>query len=331
MLDLPPRPLPSLDPGLYRLSANSILRFEYQPNHRPGGPPFEEGHETFEINSWGFRDREFSAHHPGVTRIVVLGDSVTAGLGVADVADTYPKVLERLLGGSTGRVEVLNLGVGGYDTEQEAEALRVHIDRLRPDVVCVGFCVNDFSRVDGGLEDRLRDLERERPRTTIARFVSVTRSRFLFFLYHRIGALVGGVDSPPERPSNADKPAPPSSNVSRGLAALSALQDRYGFRAVIFIIPAFDRPFSDYRHAAIHLRLQRLAAEHRNLTVVDLLDLLAPLDALAPQLSRDGLHPGESGHALIASAMCRSLVSLHWVGAAASACGVESPDTRQHN
>jgi lysophospholipase L1-like esterase len=319
-LDLPPRMLRPLDPGVYRLSANSILRFEYQPNHRPSGPPFEEGHEAFEINSWGFRDREFSAHKPGVTRIASLGDSVTAGLGVADVEDTYPKILERLLGGTGGRVEVFNLGVGGYDTEQEVEALRVNVDRLRPDVVSVGFSMNDFARVDGGIEDRVRDLDRDRPHTALEYIVAITHSRFLFFVLHRLAALGVGDENPRAPLSHADRRAEPSRNVARGLAGLSELQSRYGFRGIIFIIPAFDRPFSAYRHGAIHDRLQRLAAQHRNLVVVDLLKVLAPLDALAPRLSSDGLHPNESGHAAIASAICRSLVSLAWVSAPASGC-----------
>ena len=321
VLDLPPRMLRPLDPGVYRASANPILRFEYQPNHRPGGPPFEDGHETFEINSWGFRDREFSAHKPGVTRMVALGDSVTAGLGVADAKDTYPKVLERLLDGTGARVEVFNLGVGGYDTEQEVETLRVNVDRIRPDVVSVGFSMNDFARVDGGIEDRVRNIERAGPHTALAHIVTMTHSRFLFFLFHRLAALRGGDVEPGAAISHVDRPATPSENVARGLAALSALQSRYGFRAIIFIIPAFDRPFSAYRHGAIHNRLRRLAAQHRNLVVVDLLEDLAPMDTMAPRLSRDGLHPTESGHAAIASAMCRSLVSLGWMSTASGCTG----------
>ena len=320
VLDLPPRMLAPLDPGVYRISSNAVLRYEYQPNHRSAGPPFEDGHEAFEINSWGFRDREFSPHRPGVTRIAALGDSVTAGLGVADVRNTYPKILERLLDRTGARVEVFNLGVGGYDTEQEVEALRVNADRLRPDVVSVGFSMNDFARVDGGIEDRLRSREEMRPRTILGRVIALTRSRLLFFVAHRLAALGIGSETPRPPTSPADRPAAPAENVARGLDALSLLQSRYGFRVIVFIIPAFDRPFSEYRHGAIHDRVRRLAARHPTLVVVDLLEALAPLGALAPRLSTDGLHPNESGHAAIASAMCQRLVSQGWTGIPAATC-----------
>jgi lysophospholipase L1-like esterase len=312
--------LAPLDPGVYRISSNAILRYEYQPNHRPAGPPFEEGHEAFEINSWGFRDREFSAHKPGVTRIAALGDSVTAGLGVADVRDIYPRILEKLLDGTGARVEVFNLGVGGYDTEQEVEALRVNVERLRPDIVSLGFSMNDFARVDGGIEERLRNREGMRPHTVLEKVSAITHSRFLFFVVHRLAALGIGDETLQRTNSPFDRPAEPSGNVARGLAELSSLQSRYGFRVIIFIIPAFDRPFSEYRHGAIHDRVRRLAAQHQNLVFVDLLEALAPLDALAPRLSSDGLHPNESGHAAIASAMCRSLVSLGWTSTPAPNC-----------
>lgn len=319
-LDLPPRMLAPLDPGVYRVSSNTILRYEYQPNHRPAGPPFEDGHEAFEINSWGFRDREFSAHMPGVTRIAALGDSVTAGLGVAQVRDTYPKILERLLDGTGARVEVFNLGVGGYDTEQEVEALRVNIDRLRPDVVSLGFSMNDFARVDGGIEDRLLNREGMRPHTVLDHVIAITHSRFLFFIVHRLSVLGVGDETLRTPSSQANRPADPAGNVARGLDALSSLQTRHGFRAVIFIIPAFDRPFSAYQHGGIHERVRRLATLHHNLAVVDLLETLAPLGELAPRLSPDGLHPNESGHTAIASAMCRSLVALGWTSIPAASC-----------
>jgi len=57
----------------YRLSDNPILDYELVPGSPDGHTP---------ISSHGLRDREFAIPKPdNVYRIVVLGDSVTYGLG----------------------------------------------------------------------------------------------------------------------------------------------------------------------------------------------------------------------------------------------------------
>jgi lysophospholipase L1-like esterase len=99
---------------------------------------------TYAINSLGFRDVEFTETKPdGVFRILALGDSMTFGPGV-DVEQTYPKVLERLLNeGQEGRYQVINAGASGYSAYEELVTWRNRGEALDPDLVIVGFCVND--------------------------------------------------------------------------------------------------------------------------------------------------------------------------------------------
>ncbi len=80
--------------------------------------------------------------HPERFRILVLGDSLTYGYGI-NARWGYPQVLERKLA-ATVRVEVINLGVGGDQSEDVLRVLRTHYDRLRPDLVIYGICLNDF-------------------------------------------------------------------------------------------------------------------------------------------------------------------------------------------
>ncbi len=78
------------------------------------------------INSQGFRDVEHSLAKPeGVYRIVVLGDSMTAALQV-NLEETFSKVLEGLLNEAEvgKRVEVLNLGMYSFGTDQEYLSLK---------------------------------------------------------------------------------------------------------------------------------------------------------------------------------------------------------------
>ena len=99
-------------------------------------------------NSLGFRDtREYSLAKPrGAFRILVLGDSVTFGHG-ALYETSYPYLLEQRLREWRPEVkwEVWNLGVPGYNTAQELAYLEEVADRYSPDLVIVGFFLNDFT------------------------------------------------------------------------------------------------------------------------------------------------------------------------------------------
>ena len=120
MLDVPPRPLAPLPIPSYRLSANPVIGYEYRPGYKPTDRPFDWSHQGYTINQAGFRDYVYTKHKPaGTFRIIVIGDSTTAGNGVKALEKTYPKVLEKILNkgqGSHRRYEVLNMGVGGYHT-----------------------------------------------------------------------------------------------------------------------------------------------------------------------------------------------------------------------
>lgn len=92
---------------------------------------------TSQINSLGFRDREFSREKTAAQRIVVLGDSFTYGWGVA-VEQSWPKVLERGLRERGLSVEVANLGYPGAGPVDYADVAERAIPLLRPDLVLVG-------------------------------------------------------------------------------------------------------------------------------------------------------------------------------------------------
>jgi lysophospholipase L1-like esterase len=73
-------------------------------------------------------------------RLLILGDSSTAGLGIDKQADTWPQVLQRLLGDS---VEIVNAAVIGYSTEQARAALLREYYKYKPDGVLLYLGNND--------------------------------------------------------------------------------------------------------------------------------------------------------------------------------------------
>jgi hypothetical protein len=88
------------------------------------------------------RSSPFPPKKDDVFRITVLGDSLTYGQGVA-AEETYSKALEEELK-KNYRVEVLNLGVCGYQSADALWVLREIVPPLKPDLVIYGACLNDF-------------------------------------------------------------------------------------------------------------------------------------------------------------------------------------------
>jgi lysophospholipase L1-like esterase len=115
----------------------------------PDLPDDLENNPVWEIalNSRGFRDTEFPApKHPQSFRILCLGDSWTFGANVGQDM-TYPSQLGELLRRNhpDKQFEVLNAGVLGYSSFQGLELLKMIIEGLNPDLVIIGFAMNDAS------------------------------------------------------------------------------------------------------------------------------------------------------------------------------------------
>ncbi|MEO8500125.1 MAG: SGNH/GDSL hydrolase family protein [Vicinamibacteria bacterium] len=88
---------------------------------------------------WGWRGvRRFGDENTLRPRLMVLGDSFTAGRGIGRRPD-YATLLGKSLG-----VEVFSYGGEGYSTAQELMVLRRFAPRIRPDVVLLQMSSNDF-------------------------------------------------------------------------------------------------------------------------------------------------------------------------------------------
>ncbi len=142
--------IPSADhSGMVRLTSTPIT-YEMIPN-------LDIVREGVQINtnSDGFRDIEFTGEpKAGQFVIALLGDSYVFGQGVPQ-SETLPAILQGLLNRyhKTGRFRVWNLGVSGYNTEQEAYQLEHFVLDKKPNWVVVGYNINDIEPigVDPGL------------------------------------------------------------------------------------------------------------------------------------------------------------------------------------
>jgi lysophospholipase L1-like esterase len=121
-----------------QIAADPLLGHEHAPNRQAHLMGVD-----FRTNSMGLRDREFPYDRvPGKFRVLMLGDSITVGWGT-ELKDTFAKRIERLYAATGVDAEVINTGVGNYNTMQEVEYFITKGYRFRPDMVVLSFFVND--------------------------------------------------------------------------------------------------------------------------------------------------------------------------------------------
>jgi lysophospholipase L1-like esterase len=134
-----------------RLAARDPFRTVYVPygnfgyRQRPGmAERFFNGARTV-ANSMSYRGPLVTVKKPtGTYRIVLLGGSTTNGYGVNDDA-TIDAHMRRLLPEQFRGVcfQVINLALGGYDSYQDYERMRVDGAKLTPDLVIINSGIND--------------------------------------------------------------------------------------------------------------------------------------------------------------------------------------------
>jgi lysophospholipase L1-like esterase len=257
--------------GLIRPSPSKERVYELKPGRRW----FSED-APVRTNSRGFRGPELPETKPaGTIRIVGLGDSVMFGWGVSE-DETYLCRLQNLLAAVAAgdRVEVLNLAVPGYNSSQEAAVLRDVALPLSPDLLLVGYVLNDAEPV------LFRDEAAENPLVASSRLLQLAR--------------------------DLARDRLPGANVARDAMA-AAVRDigrrakERGIPAIFFIYP--NRVRGENPEAP-----RRIAEESGFLCV----DLYAAFEAYYRRtgrafddvaLSRTDAHPNPEGHRLMAEAL----------------------------
>jgi len=124
-------------PEEYRFSPHHYLNYYPTPNYKKG---------LLSHNSFGYRDHEFPLQKPdGEYRIVAIGGSSTYTERVKDNTKTFTAQLEQVLKGDYGydNVEIINAGVGGYNSWESLINLQFRVLDLNPDLVVVYQGTND--------------------------------------------------------------------------------------------------------------------------------------------------------------------------------------------
>lgn len=128
---------PSLEPHErygYRLKPNKISRLRWLSYDY-----------TVEANALGFPGPLYTEKKPDrVYRIMVTGDAFESAEGV-DTRDAWPRLLEKKLNTDYSiDVQVLNFSITGWGPNQYASVIKDYAPKFRPDIIIVGFFVNEF-------------------------------------------------------------------------------------------------------------------------------------------------------------------------------------------
>jgi len=299
--------------GRFRLSKNPKIGFEPVPNVVYHGS--ERAFFDYEgaSNSQGFRDGEHALAKPaGVYRIVVIGDSVGAGLKVERTEDTFPPLLQQMLDARGLKSEVVNLSVSGYNTQQEVELLRARGLAYAPDLVIVAYTLGDRERLDGGILETLLAEERQSGAASARRANPwLLKSALYRFLRFRVfvpkSQLQAAAPKPGETSPELDLVS--GDTVDEYFGVLKSLAREHHFDVEIAVFPYFVKTFAYYKHADQHAWVAAESAKYG----FHLLDLLSPMaqcrEAAAPEpINVDNYHPNERGHRCAAEAMANQIV-----------------------
>jgi lysophospholipase L1-like esterase len=148
--------------------------------------------EPFRVDTHGVLSPEAIpyARRDGRYRLLVLGDSSSAGLGLDSHADTWPQQLQRR---RADAVEVVNAATIGYSSEQARRSLRRAGRRYRPDGVAVYLGNND--PVGSAMTDRALLARLAAPKGPVARLETWFLDHSVAYLVAKVGArfaLTGG-------------------------------------------------------------------------------------------------------------------------------------------
>ncbi len=276
---------------LHRPSPIPGLAYELAPNHEA------YSHEAFiRTNSFGMRDdepRSTPNNEKSPRRIVIIGDSFTFGFSVP-AENTYSSQLGGILDNKNAATfEVLNLGVGGYSTHDEALVLQHKGISWNPDLIVIGYFLNDPEI------DPIQPLHAYYSEPTWWQHSNLLRLLAKLKNHWDVMSLGEGdyyryLHSPRKRKWQS---------VVEAFNKIGTISRKHDIPVLLLIFPvATETPWIDYSYRDLHDQIAN-TAKKSGLYVVDLYDHFsryAPDKLIVGQTDN---HPNTFGHKVAASAI----------------------------
>jgi lysophospholipase L1-like esterase len=281
--------------SLYRASTVEGLSYEMIPD-RDG--VFEEMHVR--TNAWGLRGPAPAQDDSHLFRLAVLGDSFTFGFGVEE-KDTYPSLIQEMMNSSQTsngrRFEVLNFGVVGYSTRDEAVVLKQKALPFHPRGVIIGYVLND-PETD--------------PRPSLHKYfdppVWWRHSHLLRLCHLGWNSLQVWVDGGGDYQRYLHAPGGKKwLSVREAFRSIRDSAQKEGAWTLVAIFPLTPKSsWSDYAYGDLHDQISR-EARVNGFQVVDLLDSFRHYPPGQLVLSPTDDHPNALAHRLAAEAIAQAI------------------------
>lgn len=260
---------------------------------------------TYKINSLGFRGKDTTHKKPpGTIRIAVIGDSFTFGIGVRN-EHTLPSVLESQLIAETNNrnIEVLNLGVGGYNTEHEVNLLSNFGISLEPDIVIICFFLNDTNAGRTAKAFGKWTPENQLPLwRRYSRLIDIFASRFERQSSARELAV--------EYKTSYENDSPGWIKSRNSLKEAILLSKKHGFALYLVIYPVLWSLSDDYPFQEIHKTISNYAAS-LGIPVLDLQPAFRGFDGPELWAHPNNQHPNAKAHLIAAQALSKFIMSKY--------------------
>jgi len=282
--------------SLFKIERNSLLEMSMIPNlqkvNKIEGNP--EGTWSYTINNDGYRGKNIAREKAdGVKRIMFLGDSYTFGWGIDD-DETYPEQLKLILRNNNDfNVEVINLGIPGYNTIQESELLRENIHLFNPDVVVLAYVMNDAEHqmnvpLSPGVKYKLA-----------YSWVCEFFKDFLNTKFPNICHFAVNIQKNEPYLIGFKHNNPKWKESKKALKSMVSLCNKRHIAFVVVILPDFTQRFDEsYRYKYIHHSVTEWCKEF-NVDSIDLLPNFLGTDHKKLWVIGEG-HPNEIAHQMIA-------------------------------
>jgi lysophospholipase L1-like esterase len=268
---------------------------------------------VYRANRFGFRGRDYTVEKPAeVVRIVIAGDSVTMGSGVAE-EDAYPARVERALNerDPPRRYEVLNLGLIGIDIHQVMDRLEELGLRFAPDVVVYGCTLNDIKgpayRKSMELWPQLLQTQDHSRFATSPSYLLRVGWPLWVSARELIAARPGSLLF--EQRDNYFANPPAWDRFCAGLDRLAADVRTRDIPGVVFVHTSLEFLNLFHPYGAIYARIAD-AARARGLVVIESFPALRGHDAVSLWVGPGDAHPNAAAHALLARALTDGLLAM---------------------
>lgn len=249
------------------------------------------------INSIGLRDKELDADD-SQKRLLFIGSSITLGWGTP-YESVFTSLLEQKLK-KRHNLDIINAGVGNYNTHLESLFLQKLYPKINPDIVFLHYYINDLETVK---VDKLSGL--------------LKKSYAASFLYMRIKQIIelkqSNYSSIGEYYNQMySHESKKWQSTQKTIIAIKDFLSKKETKLIICIQPDLHDLSKESPQAEVHSTIKKFLLEHK----IDYIDLLPVFNTNSPKnikdlwVAKDDSHPNIEGHKIMFKGLYQKINEL---------------------